>query len=84
MKIFKVTLNGLDEIESKPESSSAAIIVDQDKNRLWIWKGTGASASDLYRASSSATKIKKEFKMFTAKTVIVEEGNEPTDFSIKL
>ncbi|MEM2109335.1 MAG: hypothetical protein QW327_02480 [Candidatus Odinarchaeota archaeon] len=83
MKIFQVTQSGLNEIERKPDSGSTAIIVDEKESKLWIWRGAGASPSDLYRASTAAITIKRQFKLFNTKPVIIEEGNEPSDFKFK-
>jgi hypothetical protein len=82
MKIFEVTLRGVNEIEKKPDSASAAIVVEEDKNKIWIWKGANATPHDFYRASTNATRIKSQMGLFKARPIIVEEGEEPKDFPI--
>ncbi len=83
MKIFQVTQSGLNEIERKPDTCSTAIIIDEDAKKIWIWKGNGSSPSDLYKASAMAVTLRREFKLFNAKPVIVEEGNEPSELKFK-
>ncbi|WEU40589.1 MAG: hypothetical protein OdinLCB4_001260 [Candidatus Odinarchaeum yellowstonii] len=83
MKIFQVTQNGLNEIERKPDAGSTAIIVDEDAKKIWIWRGSGSSPSDVYKASTLAISLRREFKMFNAKPIIVEEGNEPSELKFK-
>ncbi|MHA1409673.1 MAG: hypothetical protein ACTSQY_05120 [Candidatus Odinarchaeia archaeon] len=82
MKIFEVTLSGLNEIEKKPESNSAAIVIEEEKNKIWIWKGANATPHDFYRASTNATKLKSKLGLYKAKPIIVQEGEEPTDFPL--
>ncbi len=83
MKIFQVTQNGLNEIERKPDTHSTAIIIDENSKKIWIWKGNGSSPNDLYKASTMAITLRREFKLFNSKPVIVEEGNEPSELKFK-
>ncbi|MHA1754701.1 MAG: hypothetical protein ACTSYR_04205 [Candidatus Odinarchaeia archaeon] len=80
MKVFQITSNGLNEIEKKPDSNAAAIIVEEEKNRIWVWRGANAKPHEVYRAAASVSKIKTKFRLYKAKPIIVEEGREPKDF----
>ena len=82
MKVFQVTLTGLNEIEKKPESNSAVIVVEEEKSKIWIWKGSAATPHDFYRASTNATRLKSQMGLFKARPIIVEEGHEPNDFPL--
>ena len=83
MRVYRVFNGKIQQIHEKPTSDSAAVIVDENNKKLWIWKGTRSSPHSRYRASAFATKLKTQLKLVGAKTVFVEEGREPADYPLK-
>lgn len=83
VRVYKIFDGEIEQIHQKPTSDSAAVIVDESKKKLWVWKGLRSSPHSRYKASAYATKLKTQFNLVGAKTVIVEEGHEPADFPLR-
>ncbi len=78
-KIFQVLPSGLSSASSL-ESDSVYLVADPSKNTIWLWKGKSARPGDVYNAGTAATKLKAAEKIYSAKLVRVEEGDEPPEF----
>ncbi|MHA1277027.1 MAG: hypothetical protein ACTSQI_07305 [Candidatus Helarchaeota archaeon] len=78
-KIFQVLPSGLSSATSL-ESDSVYLVADPAQNTVWLWKGKSARPGDVYNAGTAATKLKTAEKMYSAKLVRVEEGEEPAEF----
>ena len=79
MKIFQVTSSGTTAARSL-ESDHVYLITDPAQNTIWLWKGQNARPKAVYDAGTAATRLKSSEKMFSAKLVRIEEGEEPSDF----
>ncbi len=79
IKIFQVTASGTTSAKSL-ESDNVYLITDPAQGTIWLWKGSGARPKTVYDAGTAATRLKSSEKMFAAKLVRVEEGEEPTNF----
>ena len=80
LKMFRVTEEGLKEARSL-DSNQVLIIVEEAKNRIYVWFGKLIKSIDRYKYSQFARKLKAmDYGMKTAKIINVEEGQEPKDF----
>lgn len=83
MRVYKVLNGKIEQIHEKPTSDSAAVIVDENNKKLWIWKGVRSTPHSRYKASAFATKLKTQLRLVGAKAIFVEEGREPADYPLK-
>ena len=80
LKMFRVTDEGLKDARSL-DSNQVLVIVEEGKNRIYVWFGKLIKSIDRYKFSQFARKLKTmDYGMKTAKIVYVEEGQEPKDF----
>ena len=79
VELLKITKAGTS-YESSLESESSYVVVDRNSSTLWIWKGSGSSPADAYKAGVETTKLKSSLRMYGASIKRVEEGEEPDDF----
>ncbi|MHA1648858.1 MAG: hypothetical protein ACTSYB_01600 [Candidatus Helarchaeota archaeon] len=79
IKIFQVLPSGVSPAPTL-ESDNVYLIADHAQNTIWLWKGSRARPRDVYNAGTAATKLKTSEKMYSAKLVHVEEGDEPPEF----
>lgn len=62
------------------DSDRVCLVADKVQTKIWIWKGKYTSPGEVYRAGTAATRLKTSERMYGAQTVMVGEGEEPTDF----
>ncbi|MHA1894481.1 MAG: roadblock/LC7 domain-containing protein [Candidatus Helarchaeota archaeon] len=81
IKIYRLTNNGeLEEVRSL-DSNQVLLIIDEKRNRIWVWRGKLTKSIQHYRFSQFARKLKMDdHGMKMAKIIYVDEGDEPKDF----
>ena len=62
------------------DSDRVCLVADKVQTKIWIWKGKYTSPGEVYRAGTAATRLKTSERMYGAQTVMVNEGEEPSDF----
>ncbi len=79
LKMFKVLPSGVASANSL-ESDGVFLITDPNQDTIWVWKGSGAKPRIAYDAGTAATRLKSAEKLYSARIVQIEEGNEPSNF----
>ncbi len=62
------------------DSDRVCLVADKIQTKIYIWKGKYTSPGEVYRAGTAATRLKTSEKMYGAQTIMVDEGEEPSDF----
>ena len=81
LKIYQLTDNG----ELKParslDSNQVLLVIDDDSNKIWVWRGKLTKSIQHYKFSQFARKLKiNDQGLKLAKIEYVDEGHEPKDF----
>ncbi|NHI91279.1 MAG: roadblock/LC7 domain-containing protein [Candidatus Lokiarchaeota archaeon] len=81
IKIYRMADND----ELKPakslDSNQILLIIDENNNRMWVWRGKLTKTIHHYRFSQFARKLKlNDQGLKLAKLDYVDEGHEPSDF----
>jgi uncharacterized Zn finger protein (UPF0148 family) len=62
------------------DSDRVCLVADKIQTKIYIWKGKYTSPGEVYRAGTAATRLKTSERMYGAQTVMVDDGEEPSDF----
>ncbi|MHA1784457.1 MAG: hypothetical protein ACTSVE_04620, partial [Candidatus Helarchaeota archaeon] len=65
---------------SELDSDHVSLVADKKQNIIFIWKGKFTSPGERFRAGTAATRLKSSERMYGAKTIMVDEGEEPDNF----
>lgn len=79
VKMFRVTSEGLEET-SNLDSNEVIIVMDEENQMIWVWRGKLTRSISHYQASIKARKLKSNEDMKRAKIFYVDEGDEPKSF----
>ncbi|MHA1238339.1 MAG: hypothetical protein ACTSSJ_03720 [Candidatus Odinarchaeia archaeon] len=87
MQLFTISDSGeLEEVKNGGsikdylKSDKVIVVVDDEKRRIWIWKGSKASIRQKFISARAATQIRQE-RGLSYKVNSVDEGEENEEFS---
>lgn len=61
------------------DSDKILLFVDHKRYRIWMWYGKNTSTRSKFIAAKQTSSIRDRFGI-NFKTVVVDEGNEPSEF----